>query len=128
MSSGDLHGGSGDRTGDRLRSMPVPSGPLDPRLSPNGAGPLAPVDQNGQTARSFLRRQPAHIVAGRIEGGYTGAFEVICCDCGDDPELDYAASSPRLQRLRGPYPLLEGFTAYQAHLAMTTDSVGHEPA
>jgi hypothetical protein len=119
MSSVDLHGGPGDRAGDRVRSVPVPPGPVAPQPSPNGAGPLAPVDRNGQIARSFLRRQPAHIVAGRIEGGYTGAFEVICCDCGDDPGLDYAASSPRLQRLRGPYPLLEGSTAYTAHLAMT---------
>jgi hypothetical protein len=44
------------------------------------AGPEL-VDQNGQIGRSFLRRQPAHIVTGRIEGGYTSAFEVICCDC-----------------------------------------------
>jgi hypothetical protein len=83
------------------------------------AGRAELVDQDGQVGRSFLRRQPVHIVAGRIEGGYTGAFEVICCDCADSPDLDYSASSPRLQRLRGPYPLLGGFTAYKAHLAMT---------
>jgi hypothetical protein len=102
-----------------VSGVPGPSGPLDPRPGANGAGPLGPVDQNGQIARSFLRRQPVHIVAGRIEGGYTGAFEVICCDCGDNPDQGYSESSPRLQRLRGPYPLLEGSTAYQAHLAMT---------
>jgi hypothetical protein len=119
MSSTDSHGVPDDHAGDRVSGVAVPSGPLDPRPGANGAGPLAPVDQNGQIARSFLRRQPVHIVAGRIEGGYTSAFEVICCDCGDNPDLDYAESSPGLQRLRGPYPLLEGSTAYTAHLAMT---------
>jgi hypothetical protein len=119
MSSADLHGGPGDCTGDRVSSVAVPSGSLDPRPGANDAGPLAPVDENGRIARSFLRRQPVHIVAGRIEGGYTSAFEVICCDCGDNPDLDYCGISPWLQRLRGPYPLLEGFAAYRAHLAMT---------
>ena len=32
-----------------------------------------------------LRRMPIRIVAGRQEGGYTDAFEIVCCDCGDDP-------------------------------------------
>jgi hypothetical protein len=79
--------------------------------------PLAPADHNGQIARSFLRRQPVRIVEGKIEGGYTDVFEVICCDCGDDPHLDYTEVSARLQQLRGPYTLREGLTAYQEHLA-----------
>jgi hypothetical protein len=79
--------------------------------------PLVPVHHNGQTARSFLRRQPVRIVAGRSEGGYTSVFEVICCDCGDNPYLGYSEVSARLQRLRGPYTLGEGLTAYQQHLA-----------
>jgi hypothetical protein len=119
MSSADSPGAPGDRAGDRVRGVPVRSGPVAPRPGPDGAGPLAPVDRNGQAARSFLRRQPVRLVAGRIEGGYPGAFEVICCGCGDNPGLGYAASSPRLQRLRGPYPLPGGFTADTAHLAMT---------
>jgi hypothetical protein len=36
-----------------------------------------------------LRRRPTRIVEGRPEGGYTDEFEIICCDCGDDPGLDY---------------------------------------
>ena len=79
--------------------------------------PPAPVDHNGETARSFLRRQPVRIVEGRIEGGYTSVFEVICCECGDDPYLDYSEVSPRLQRLRGPYTLREGLAAYEEHMA-----------
>src|SRR6266568_2297546 len=120
MSNADLRHVTGDRPGDRASSVPVPLGPLDT--------PLAPVDQSRQIARSFLRRQPVHIVAGRIEGGYTSAFEVICCDCGDNPNLGYSEVAPRLQRLRGPYPLHEGVAAYEAHLARTTHGVGDRPA
>ena len=36
-----------------------------------------------------LRRQPVHLMEGRPEGGYTDAYELVCCDCGDDPDLDY---------------------------------------
>jgi ion channel len=52
--------------------------------------PLASAGRNGQIARSFLRRQPVHIVAGSVEGGYTSAFEVICCD---NPDLGYSGIS-----------------------------------
>jgi hypothetical protein len=62
-----------------------------------------------------LRRQATRIVAGQAEG-YTDAFEIICCDCGDHPDLDYAEVSPELQRIRGPYPIALGVTAYYLHL------------
>jgi hypothetical protein len=75
-----------------------------------------------------LRRQPVRIVEGRIEGGYTSVVEIVCSDCGDNPHLDYCEISPRLQRLRGPYPLHEGLAAYEAHLAMTAHGVGDEQA
>ena len=64
-----------------------------------------------------LRRQPARIVDGRPEGPYTDAFEIICCDCGDHPDLDYGQVSPELQRIRGPYPIALGIAAYERHLA-----------
>ncbi len=64
-----------------------------------------------------LRRRPVRIVAGQPQGGYTHAFEIICRDCGDDPGLDYRDVSPELQRLRGPYPIAAGVTAYEAHVA-----------
>jgi hypothetical protein len=89
--------------------------------------PTGLADHNGSTARAVLRRRPVRIVESRVEGGYTSVFEVVCGDCGDNPHLDYSEISPRLQRLRGPYPLHEGFTAYEAHLAMTTHGVGDEP-
>jgi hypothetical protein len=79
--------------------------------------PLAPVDPNGQTPPSFLRRQPVRIVEGSSEGGYTSVFEVICCGCGDNPYLDYSEVSAWFQRLRGPYELHEGLAAYERHRA-----------
>ena len=62
-----------------------------------------------------LRRQPVHPVAGRPEGGYTDAYELICCDCGDDPVLDYWEIAPDFQRIRGPYRLSAGIEAYGQH-------------
>jgi len=63
-----------------------------------------------------LRRQKAHTVGGNLDGGYTDTFEIICCDCGDDPRRDYQDVTPRLQRLRGPYVLDTGVTQYEAHV------------
>jgi hypothetical protein len=62
-----------------------------------------------------LRRQPVHLVEGRPEGGYTDAYELICCDCGDDPDLDYRDTAPDFQRIRGPYGLSAGIEAYGQH-------------
>ena len=120
MSTADLH----DETGDIWVTVQAVPGPLDPRPSVDDVMPLAPVDQNGGIARSFLWRQPVRIVAGRIDGGYTNAFEVICYDCGDNPYLDYSEVSPQLQRLRGPYTLREGFAAYEKHLAARRTTCG----
>ena len=63
-----------------------------------------------------LRRQPARIVAGQPEGGYSSMFEIVCCYCGDHPDLDYHDVSPKLQRIRGPYPIAAGIAAYGNHL------------
>jgi len=77
----------------------------------------------GLTGRwSFGDSQPASWPVGRREatpeGGYTEAFEIICCDCGDEPELDYRDVSPELQRNRGSYPIAAGVTAYEEHLRL----------
>ncbi len=69
----------------------------------------------GQDWTLVLRRQPGRVVGGRPEGGYTDAYELICCDCGDDPELDYQQVSPEIQRIRGPYPIAAGVEAYEQH-------------
>ena len=65
-----------------------------------------------------LRRQPVRLVEGRPEGGYTDAYELVCCDCGDDPDLDYRDVAPRLRRIRGPYAFLAGITAYRRHVRL----------
>jgi hypothetical protein len=151
MSSADVHDRTGGGLDDRASSVPVPPGVIA-QNGPREAGPVVVppdltdvesvlravaeltgmpnglADHNGQTARAVLRRQPVRIVEDRIKGGHTSVFEVVCSDCGDNLNLDYSEISPRLQRLRGPYPLLEGFTAYQAHLAMASHGVGDEPA
>jgi len=71
--------------------------------------------QPGQGWTVVLRRRPVRIRHGRAEGGYTDEFEIICCDCGDDPDRDYREVSPELRRIRGPYPIAAGITAYVKH-------------
>ena len=65
---------------------------------------------------AVLRRRPARMVGGQPVGGYTHIFEIICCDCGDDPDLDYREVSPELQRIRGTYTIAAGVTAYVKHV------------
>jgi hypothetical protein len=62
-----------------------------------------------------LRRQPVHLVEGRPEGSYADSYELICWDCGDDPDLDYRDISSGFQRIRGPYRLSAGIEAYRRH-------------
>ena len=84
---------------------------------------MATHDPPGHGWTVVLRRQPARIVKGRPEGGYTDLFELVCCDCGDDPDLDYSEVSSELRRVRGPYPIADGVTAYVLHLRLY-----HQPA
>ena len=63
-----------------------------------------------------LRRRPARMVDGYPLGGYTDVFEIVCCDCGDDPRLDYREVSPELQRIRGSYTITAGARAYVKHV------------
>jgi hypothetical protein len=76
---------------------------------------MASHDETGNGWTLVLRRQPARIVDGQSEGGYTDAFELVCCYCGDHPDLDYRDVAPRLQLVRGPYPIAGGVAAYQRH-------------
>jgi hypothetical protein len=62
-----------------------------------------------------LRRQPTRIVEGQPEDGYSDVFELICCDCGDHPALEYREIPPGLQLVRGPYPVAAGVAAYGQH-------------
>ena len=62
-----------------------------------------------------LRRQPPRIGEGWVQRADTYAFELICRECGDDPDLDYCEVSAELQRVRGPYPIADGVAAYEQH-------------
>jgi|SRR5207253_11281599 hypothetical protein len=85
---------------------------------------ILPAGQPGHGEfTAALRRQ--RVPPGRLEDGYTGAFEVICGDCGDYPDLGYSQVSPRLQRLRGPYNTIKaGFAAYREHLGLAELAAG----
>jgi hypothetical protein len=74
------------------------------------------LDRPGHGWTVVLRRQPVRMIEGKPEGGYTDAFEIICCNCGDDPDLDYRDVPPELQRIRGPYPIAAGVAAYKQHV------------
>lgn len=102
---------------------------LQPATSRSVAAPVHPdaygrvVPPAGQPRHgeftASLRRQ--RVPPGRLEDGYTGAFEVICGDCGDHPDLDYSQVPPRLQQLRGPYSTIEaGLAAYHEHVGLAT--------
>lgn len=65
---------------------------------------------------AVLRRRPTHILKGLPVGGYTNLFEIICYDCGDNPDLDYREVSAVLQRIRGPYTMTAGVAAYVKHV------------
>jgi hypothetical protein len=82
-------------------------------------------DRPARDWTAVLRRRPARIVAGRAEGGYTNMFEIICRDCGDQPDLDYREVSPELQRTRGPFPIAAGVTAYENHLRLHRSPARH---
>jgi hypothetical protein len=72
----------------------------------------------GRNWTVVLRRRPVRMVEGRPEGGYTDTYELICCECGDDPDLDYRDVSPELRQIRGPYPIAVGVAAYGRHIRL----------
>lgn len=111
---------------DGRDAIAAPDGPhdlRDPWLRPGSPGFRASpqAGQPGHGSTAVLRTQPTLIVDGRVERGNTTMFELICCECGDNPYLDYSQISPRLQQLRGPYAIVEGLAAYEQHLGLTGD-------
>jgi hypothetical protein len=83
---------------------------------PGGEVAVQSGDEPAPEWTVVLRRQPVRIAPGPPESGYAGAYELICCDCGDDPDLDYRDVSPELQQIRGPYPMAAGIAEYMKHL------------
>ena len=115
VSPGDTDIVTSIRPPDRPSAIPVSRGPHD-----QGLTTLPPAGQPGHGGTATLRRRSARIVQGRVERGYTDAFELICRECGDHPYLDYSEIPPRLQRIRGPYTMRAGLAAYEKHLGLTT--------
>jgi hypothetical protein len=76
--------------------------------------------QPGHGTTAFVRRRPVRIVDGRMEGGYTDAYELICPSCGDNPYLDFGDVPAQLQRLRGSYVLTAAVAAYEEHLGLSS--------
>jgi len=74
-----------------------------------------PAGQPGHGSEAVLRSQPVRLVDGRVEGGYTDMYELICPSCGDRPDRDYSEISPRLQSLRGPYRLEAALALFHKH-------------
>ena len=74
-------------------------------------------DQTGIGWTVVLRRQTAQIVEGQAEGGYTDAYELVCCQCGDHPDTSYRELSAELRQIRGPYPIAAGIEAYGRHVS-----------
>ena len=99
---------------------PLPGGPSDDWLRIGAQVflrfPLPGQPGHGRTA--FVRRRPVRIVDGRMEGGYTDAYELICPSCGDNPYLDFGDVPAQLQRLRGSYVLTAAVAAYEEHLGL----------
>jgi hypothetical protein len=125
VSPGDTGIAASVRSPDRRRGIPVSRGPHDPgdpsaRRDNQDLPAFPPAGRPGHGGTATLRRRPARIVPGRVERGYTDAFELICGECGDHPYLDYCEVTPRLQRLRGPYTMRAGLAAYEKHLGLTT--------
>jgi hypothetical protein len=110
-------------TGPAVRLVAVPALRLRDRPDPwlrmgSIVGMIFPlVGQPGHGRTAFVRRQPARIVDGRVQGGHTDVFELICPGCGDNPYVDYSEVPSRLQRLRGPLTLEAALEAYDKHLA-----------
>ena len=112
-------------TGSAVDTDAVSSPPRNPRDSWLRIGtqvflrfPLPGQPGHGRTA--FVRRRPVRIVDGRMEGGYTDAYELICPSCGDHPYVDVVDVPPQLQWLRGPYTLAAALAAYEEHLGLSS--------
>jgi hypothetical protein len=88
--------------------------------------PLPGQPGHGRTA--FVRRRPVRIVDGRMEGGYTDAYELICPSCGDNPYLDFGDVPAQLQLLRGSYVLTAAVAAYEEHLGLSSCSDENSPS
>jgi hypothetical protein len=123
LSAQALHVVTDIRSATRSRGVRVDRGrhDRDPRVR-RDAGDVATLPVAGQPGHgrtTSLRRQSVWTAEDR-QARWTGAYEVICRDCGDHPYLGYSEIPLRLQRIRGPYTLGAGVAAYAEHLGLAT--------
>jgi hypothetical protein len=113
----DIVTDTGTVSGPAAISAPRPRDHRDRwlRIVPEEVVTPPPAGQPGHGSEAILRSQPVRIADGRIEGGDTGMYEVICPGCGDHPDLDYSEISPRLQWLRGPHRLEAALAVFHKH-------------
>ena len=96
----------------RTSAVTAPRTPVRPA---NERRPLSMTDPEHEPNWPVtLRRQPVSLSTGHPEDD-TSTFEVICRECGDDPDLDYRDVSSELRQIRGPYPLTAGIAAFLKH-------------
>jgi hypothetical protein len=79
---------------------------------------MATGDQHRPGWTVMLPRQPARIAKGHPEGGYTAPYEIVRCDCGDHPDLDYREVSPRASADPRPCPIAAGVAACAKYLGL----------
>ena len=96
-----------DRHSRLQRRVPLPATVKEAAATAGG--------QPGPNWTLVLRRKPACIIDAQPQGGYTDVYELVCSDCGADPDLEYRDVSAELQQIRGPYPIAAGIAAYQKH-------------
>jgi hypothetical protein len=111
------------RSASRLQDVPVGAGVMPVirgcAFDAEDVVTLPGAGQPGHGRTASLRRQMVWMAEDR-KARCTGAYEVICRDCGDHPYLRYSEIPPRLQRIRGPYTLAAGVAAYARHLGLAT--------
>jgi hypothetical protein len=65
------------------------------------------------------------IVDGQRTDGHSGASGLICCECGDNPYLDYSAACPHPQKIRGPCAIGGRRDAYGQHPGLPSQASGN---
>jgi hypothetical protein len=121
---------TGTGLASRSGAVPAPRGPHEPRdpwlrIGPEGAVPLPPPRQPGHGRTASLRRQPVRIVDGRMEGGYTDTFELICPGCEwRGPQVLPDEHSGSASRLHGSREVLDVVLSVRGHLPYARSAAG----
>lgn len=74
--------------------------------------------QPGNHWTGVLRRWLVRMIEGQPDVGCTVVRELIYCDCGGHPDLDYRRVSPGLQQIRRPFPAAAWVAAHETHVSL----------